>query len=111
MAIDEHARNRLYRHLEELLGSDDAETLMAHLPPVGWGDVATKQDLALVRNDLQELERRMELRFETMEHKLLGALRGEMVGQTRFMVRTMILANAASVASVAGLAFAAAKLT
>ena len=45
MAITEPARHRLYEKLEGLLGMDDAETLMAHLPPVGWADVATRADL------------------------------------------------------------------
>lgn len=45
MAITEENRHRLYQRLEELLGSAEAATLMEHLPPVGWADVATKRDL------------------------------------------------------------------
>ena len=45
MAITEENRHRLYQRLEELLGSEEAATLMEHLPPVGWADVATKRDL------------------------------------------------------------------
>ena len=97
MAIDERARHRLYLRLEEVLGPEDAEVLMGHLPPVGWADVATKHDL--------------DQRLEITEHKLMAAFRGEMLTQTKFMVRTMIIANAASVITVGGLAFVAAKLT
>ena len=39
----------MYRHLEEVLGAETAATLMEHLPPVGWSDVATKRDLDLLR--------------------------------------------------------------
>ena len=31
----------------------DTDTLIEHLPPEGWGDVATKKDLSLVRTELQ----------------------------------------------------------
>ena len=46
MAVDERTRHEMYSGLEEKLGPDVADALMAHLPPVGWADVATKQDLA-----------------------------------------------------------------
>ena len=45
MAIGERDRHRLYDRLEEVLGQEEATILMAHLPPVGWADVATKRDL------------------------------------------------------------------
>jgi hypothetical protein len=44
MAIDEASRHRLFQRLEEVLGTDEAATLMEHLPPVGWADVATKRE-------------------------------------------------------------------
>jgi hypothetical protein len=40
MAITEEARHRLYQRLEAVLGPEDATTLMEHLPPMGWADVA-----------------------------------------------------------------------
>ena len=45
MAIDERSRHELFLKLEEVLGPEEATTLMEHLPPVGWADVATKRDL------------------------------------------------------------------
>jgi hypothetical protein len=45
MAIDERSRRELYEALEAALGSEHADTAMALLPPAGWFDVATKQDL------------------------------------------------------------------
>jgi hypothetical protein len=45
MAIDERARHQLYLRLEEHLGAEAATTLMEHLPPTGWAEVATKRDL------------------------------------------------------------------
>ena len=49
MAIDERARHQLYLRLEEHLGVEAATTLMEHLPPTGWADVATKRDLDQLR--------------------------------------------------------------
>jgi tetrahydromethanopterin S-methyltransferase subunit G len=57
MAISEEGRHQLYNRLDEVLGSAEAATLMAHLPPVGWADVATKHDL--------------DSRFEALEQRLV----------------------------------------
>ncbi len=45
MTISEETRHQLHQRLDAVLGVDEAATLMAHLPPVGWADVATKRDL------------------------------------------------------------------
>jgi hypothetical protein len=72
MTIDERKRHALYERLDEVLDGEHADTLMELLPPVGWADVATKQDLAVLRRDLEGLEQRMDLRFEAMDHKLVA---------------------------------------
>jgi hypothetical protein len=48
--IDERRRHELYVALEELIGAGPTESLMSLLPPVGWADIATKQDLAHVEH-------------------------------------------------------------
>ena len=78
MTITERTRHELHHKLRELLGEEEADTLMEHLPPVGWADVTTKDDLrhteALFRRDLDRLG--TELRGEMTQ---LGTeLRGEM---------------------------------
>lgn len=59
MAVTESSRHRLYKKLEEVLGMEEAETLFDLVPAVGWGDIATKQDLEesrlLTKRDLEEL--------------------------------------------------------
>jgi len=45
VAVTEETRHRLCRRPEEVLGPEEATTLMELVPPVGWGDVATKRDL------------------------------------------------------------------
>jgi hypothetical protein len=57
MVVDDRSRHELYRRLEEVLGLEAATTLIEHLPPAGWAEVATKHDLA-------NLEERLELRFD-----------------------------------------------
>lgn len=42
---DETARFELHEGLREALGEARGDTLMSLLPPVGWADVATNQDL------------------------------------------------------------------
>jgi hypothetical protein len=61
MTIDEQTRHALHNRLDEALGAEHAATLMSYLPPVGWADVATKQDLALVRRDIVALGKDVEV--------------------------------------------------
>jgi hypothetical protein len=69
MAINERARHELHRRLEEVLGANEAATLMAHLPPVGWADVATKQDLAQLRDYMNVRFEMIDQRFEALDHR------------------------------------------
>ena len=45
MALTQAQRTSMYTSLAEVMGQDDAETLMKHLPASGWDNVATKDDL------------------------------------------------------------------
>ena len=60
------ARDRLYRKLEPLVGAEEADYLMASLPPGGWDEVATKSDLRELRSELKAeiAEFRAEMRSE-----------------------------------------------
>src|SRR5688572_9850626 len=77
MTISDHSRHLLYQRLEEVLGPDDAATLMEHLPPVGWADVATKRDLdhlgVVLRSEIAQL--RAEFKAEFVGE--IGGLRAE----------------------------------
>jgi hypothetical protein len=128
MAISEDRRHEMYEGLIEALGRERATTLMEHLPPVGWADVATKRDL-----DQQTLvlRRDMEAEFGKVRAELgseIASVRAEL-GSEIASVRTEIAAAEArferalrdqtrlfflglltSNATFATLAFAAARL-
>ena len=53
MTIDERNRLQLAEAAKRVLGDDEGITLMELLPPVGWADVATKQDLAVLQTQLE----------------------------------------------------------
>ncbi len=65
LSITERDRHQLYLAVEGLIGAEDADTMMAMLPPVGWADVATKHDLAA-------LESRLDLRFDATDLRFDG---------------------------------------
>lgn len=100
MSIEERERHQLHARLTDVLGEDQAATLMGYLPPVGWADVATKHDLLVLRGDLARL--REEVRESRSE---IRELRADMTSN----VRTFMLTTAASVLTTASLAFAAAR--
>lgn len=77
MAITEASRHKLFQRLEELLGTEQAATLMEHLPPVGWADVATKRDLDALRLDIDAMgERLMAALYRSQRNLTLGLLSG-----------------------------------
>lgn len=66
----------MHESLKRLVGDDVAETIMEHLPPSGWGDVARTHDLdALgenIRLQFQQVDRRFEeidRRFEEVDRR------------------------------------------
>ena len=118
MVVDERSRHELYRRLEEVLGPDAATTLIEHLPPVGWADVATKHDLA-------GLEERITERFNGMDHRISWAMSDlratfepEMRAQTitfgqevRSQSTTTVFALVGVVLTLAALAFPLVRFT
>ncbi len=83
MSIDDRSRQELFQRLDEALGPKAAEVLMAHLPPVGWADVATKHDLAA-------FEERTNMRFEKVEERVIGRIHAEVAAQSRTMIFAMM---------------------
>jgi hypothetical protein len=99
MAIGEEARHDLYQPLEHVLGHEQATTLMEHLPPVGWADVATKRDL-------DHLEARVDLKLDALESRLAGIIDRRLSE----VVRVQVFTTLGSVMAAVSLAFAAARI-
>ncbi|MGB1608815.1 MAG: hypothetical protein ACPHGX_00300 [Ilumatobacteraceae bacterium] len=82
MSITDRQRLKLLRTLETVIGPEDAGTLMDHLPPVTWANVATvdhvssvgHQTATALRGEMQVLS--TQLRGEM--NQLGTELRGEM---------------------------------
>lgn len=107
--ITEGSRHALFRKFEHILGPEEAVTLMEHLPPVGWADVATKEYVDL---RLQATEHALQATiYDQIGHvkDQIGELREEMTRQTRAMVLsisgltvTMVLGMAGVVVALTG---------
>jgi len=111
--ISETARHDMLIALEGAIGKEAAMTMAEHLPPVGWADVATKQDLAplrhdivSVRQDMATLEDRLTTRMELLErelHRFSTDIRREMHDGQRtlfFAILAAFVANTGIVLSV-----------
>lgn len=126
--IDERSRHASYLRLEHVLGSDEAGTLMEHLPPVGWADVATRRDLAVLRTGLgSEIagwraetgslrsEMRTEFRsarseMQALEQSMTGLFRSELAQAVSAQTRTMVVTMITLFVTGVSLAFASARL-
>lgn len=74
MAITEQDRIKLYHHFEEQMGQELATKMMDSLPPAGWGDIATKQDIEALRlatkEEFEHTRTVFKLEIETVTHRL-----------------------------------------
>jgi hypothetical protein len=139
MVVDDRSRHELYRRLEEVLGLEAATTLIEHLPPAGWADVATKHDLVNLEerlelrfagrfaaidgrfdqvderfNAIEERFKGLDWRFEGLDDRLRGGmseLRAAFERELRGQTTTMVFGLVSVVLTMAALAFALARFT
>lgn len=99
--VDEALRHEIHGWLLEAMGDRKGNGLMEMRPPVGWADVATKHDLAQLEERLElrfdrvqeSIDHRfkmVDLRFESLEYKLLGAIDEKLTAQTRALFLGMV---------------------
>lgn len=113
MAIDERTRHELHQRLDEVLGVDEAATLMSHLPPTGWGDVVTREHLDLRLTALEtrldghdarfdEVLQRFDQWGESITDRLTATFRAELNQAVVAQTRLLIVALFTSLAAIAG---------
>ena len=75
MAITETQRTTLYRQLTDAIGQEAARTLMEQLPPSGWDQVATKDDVKaserLLQRELKASEKLLHGELKETEGRLM----------------------------------------
>ncbi|MFN8038595.1 MAG: hypothetical protein U0Q07_05210 [Acidimicrobiales bacterium] len=128
MAVTERSRHEMVKRLEEALGEEAAMTLVEHLPPVGWGDVARRSDLAAFDPRLEQIHRRFEevdrrfdqvdARFEDLEARLgarfeqgLAQLETRISNELRRQMWGMIVAFVSAMVAVSGVLLAAVRIS
>ena len=121
MAVDERTRHELHQRLDQVLGVEQAATLMSHLPPTGWGDVVTREHLDLRLSTLEaridarldghdarfeEMLQRFDRQFgqwgESITDRLTAAFRAELNQAVVAQTRLLIVALFTSLAAIAG---------
>jgi hypothetical protein len=78
MPVDDRTRLNLHRKLEAVLGREEADNLMAHLPPVTWNEVATKDDLTTLGTTLRVEMQNMGTELRSEMQTIRTELRSEM---------------------------------
>ena len=110
MTINEQSRHELHQRLEETLGPSAAATLMEHLPPVGWADVATKRDLELVQAATEHHIDGLRRDLDSCEHRIKADFRAELNAAVTSQTRTLMFALIGSQFTVIAAIFASASL-
>ena len=70
MAISETARLDMLSGLRKSVGETVANTLMEHLPPGGWYDVARTGDFDRIETRIDKLEARLDDRIDRLEIRI-----------------------------------------
>ena len=128
MAVEERQRHDLHARLEQVLGPEEASTLMSYLPPVGWADVATKRDLDhfadrlriefrdALHEEATSVRRDLNVRIDKLEDKLSGRIDGVdgridgLQDKLDANLRVLLFSMLGAIFTTAGLAFGAAHL-
>ena len=102
MEITESRRLEMEQQFQRKFGMDISDTIMGHLPPNGWHNVATTADIvglhkeielfgAATKSEFNFIRSDIKKDLELLEYKIVTALRQELAKQNKWM--TGILAT------------------
>lgn len=95
MNSDDRTRLNLFQKLEATLGPEEANTLMAHLPPVTWNQLATKSDLEQLRTELRVELASLGTSLRAEMKVGFADLRTEMIGGVNRQIKWLVTFSAA----------------
>lgn len=80
MSARDRNRLNLYQKLDEILGTEEANTLMEHLPPIPWNEVATKGDVeaseVALKADIETMTTTLRIEMAAMGKEIRGEMQG-----------------------------------
>ncbi len=97
MSVTEFQRHQIFQWLEEAMGRERAAIMMDLLPPVGWGDIATTSDLAMVRIEMSGMQAKIEGELAKLEGevaRLDGRMEHGFARLQRHVYATTVVGNA-----------------
>jgi hypothetical protein len=102
MATEENDLDQLYTEMERVVGARPAATLMRHLPPVVWSEmatkadieglrVATKADVANLQQQITKLDTDLQVGLAKLESSILQRMTSQTLS-TIFALVTVVIA-------------------
>ena len=110
MGASANDRHRLHVRLEQLLGAEDAATLMEHLPPSPWDDLATKGDIRSLRDEMRGLCDDLRADMARLEDRLKEHVDLRVKASVGDSTRLLFFSLLTSQATLVGAVIAAVKL-
>jgi hypothetical protein len=126
VTIADSRRFEMYETFRSEFGVAVADTLMEHLPPAGWGDVARQSDIVALKTDFEgvradfgrlradfgvlhgdfdRLRTDIDVKFETMRRSIVNEINATVTDKLNSQMRWMIALFATQFLALAAIAF------
>lgn len=105
MTSTDNDRRILHSAIETACGPRPAEILMEHLPPAGWRDLVTRDDLALARSGIQleieKLRSEVHLELEKLRTEVIERIEQGFRSQTWKLIGALIASQSTTIGAIA----------